>query len=340
MSIPLPLVLSLGAYLASRKLRGVRRYPLVLMLEPTFRCNLSCAGCGRIREFGSVAARELSVAECLEACKEAGAPVVSITGGEPLLHRKIGEIVGGILGQRRFVHLCTNGLLLRRSLAKFHPSVRLSFVVHLDGLARRHDSLAGRDGVFETAVEAIREAKRAGFRVLSNTTVYRDSDPAELEDLLLLLAGLRVDGVMVSPAFNYEAVGTELSLAGEARDRIFRRLLGLRGRVPFYNTSPYLEFLAGLNELECKPWSTPTRSPMGWKQPCYLLTDRHFGSFRELMDRTAWERYGPGRDPRCESCKVHSGFEASAVARVLPGAWRSFWSSTLSRRSAEAVGEP
>ncbi len=309
------LALALAGYLAGRKLRGIERFPLVLMLEPTFRCNLACKGCGRIREYAQCR-RDLSAEECWAACNEAGAPVVSITGGEPLVHPEIREIVRGIERQGRFIHLCTNGLRLEASLSGFSPSPKLIFVVHLDGLAETHDRLAGKAGAFRAATAAIQRARRAGFRVYTNTTVYRQSDPAEIEKLLLHVTSLGINGVMISPAFRYESLEEDLTLSRSQMPAIFQRIVALGRRVPFYNTPPYLDFLAGGRELACKPWSTPTRNPLGWKRPCYLLTDGYCPSFEDLMRETPWDRYGPGRDPRCADCKVHCGFEASAVKQL------------------------
>ncbi len=309
------LAFALARYLAIKKLHGIERFPLVLMLEPTFRCNLACRGCGRIREYAQ-SRLDLTPEECWAACNEAGAPVVSITGGEPLIHPEIREIVQGIQRQGRFVHLCTNGLHLGDSLSGFSPSPKLVFVVHLDGMADTHDRLAGKPGVFQAATTAIRQARRAGFRVYTNTTVYRQSDPVELEKLLLHLTTLGISGVMITPAFRYENLDEALTLSRSQMPATFRRIVALSTRIPFYNTPPYLDFLAGGRELACKPWSTPTRNPLGWKRPCYLLTDGYCASFEELMRETQWDRYGPGQDRRCVDCKVHCGFEASAMEQL------------------------
>jgi len=307
------LILHLSRYLLIKKLKGETRFPLVLMLEPTHRCNLACAGCGRIREYRDTLSQMLSVEECLASAAEADAPVVAVTGGEPLLHPAIEEIVAGLIEQRRFVYLCTNGLLMKESLGKFTPNPYFTFNVHLDGLAETHDCLVGRRGVFAKAMEAIEAAKRAGFRVCTNTTVYKGTDPGEISQLLSLLMERGVDGVLLSPGFSYEAVEEEIFLTREEIHRLFRTILSHADGVRFYNTPPYLEFLKGERELQCTPWGNPTRNPQGWKQPCYLITDGHCRTFRELMEGTDWGRYGVGKDPRCANCLVHSGFEASAV---------------------------
>jgi len=317
MIFPWQLTFSLSRYIANNRLQGRTRFPLVLMLEPTYRCNLSCAGCGRIRESRELGNRELNAAECLAAVDEAGAPVVSLTGGEPLLHPEIGTIVAGIVARKRFVHLCTNALKLEESLALFRPSPYLGFVVHMDGLAPTHDGNAGRNGTFDTAIRAIRTAKRAGFQVRTNTTIYKGTHWDELSGLFGLLMGLGVDGMMVTPAFSYEKVQDDLFLSRHEAAAIFRPLYEQRRRFRFYNTPVYLDFLAGRHDLNCVPWSTPTRNPWGWKRPCYLITDGYCSSFRELMEETPWERYGVGRDPRCANCMVHCGFEASAMEAAM-----------------------
>ena len=316
MGFPLEMVLHLGRYLALKKFRRDRRFPLVVMLEPTHRCNLSCVGCGRIREYRDTMDQVLTVDECLASTEEAGAPVVAVSGGEPLLHPQIEEIVAGIISQRRFVTLCTNGLLLEESLGKFNPGPWLSFSVHVDGLAETHDRLAGRRGTFTRAIRAIGAAKKRGFRVLTNTTVYNDSDPAEIAQLLALLMECGVDGVLLSPAFGYAAVEDEIFLGGDQISDRFRQILSASSNVRFSNTSLYLDFLRGERDLPCAPWGNPTRTPQGWKRPCYLLTDGYCNSHGELMEETDWERYGPGRDPRCANCRVHSGFETAAVMEM------------------------
>ena len=330
MGFPCRLSFSLSKYLIKNRLEGRKRFPMVLMLEPLFRCNLACAGCGRIREYRDVLDQMLSAEECLAAVREAGAPVVSITGGEPLLHPDIEQIVAGITAEKRFVHLCTNGLLLEKSLSKFKSSPYMSFVFHLDSLAESHDKFAGREGVFETAISGAGAAKKAGFRVLVNTTIYKWTRPEEIKQLFNLLSSIPVDGIMMAPAFSYQAVDGDVFLSREEAVRAFQPIYELRKRFHFYNTPIYLDFLAGKRELACIPWSTPTRNPKGWKRPCYLITDGHCQSFQELMNETQWEKYGVGNDPRCSNCMVHCGFEASAIKeafRGLPNMWQTIkWS--------------
>jgi hopanoid biosynthesis associated radical SAM protein HpnH len=324
MIFPWQLTTRLSGYLAGKKLRGRRRFPYVLMLEPLFRCNLACAGCGRIREFGDVIDRTLSREESVAAVDESGAPVVSITGGEPLIHPQIDGIVADIARRRRFVYLCTNGVLLERSLAKFQPGPYLSFVVHLDGEATTHDRNAGRPGVFDQALAGIRAAKAAGFQVRTNTTIYRNSDLDEVRRLFRTLADCGVDGIMVSPAFSFDTVDSDIFLTRAEAHRIFRRLAPYSRSFRYCNTPAYWDFLSGRTSLQCTPWSNPTRNPIGWKRPCYLITDGHAATFRELMEETAWERYGVGNDPRCANCMLHSGFEASAI-EAAGGSPRELW---------------
>ncbi len=242
---------------------------------------------------------------------------MSLSGGEPLIHPDIEEIVAGIIARKKHIHFCTNGLLLERSLDKFKPGPYMNFVLHMDGLAETHDSNAGRPGIFDTAVNGIKAAKQRGFRVLTNTTIFRNTDFSEIESLFELLDGLGVDGFMISPAFDFETVPDgAMFLSRDEINRVFTPLSDLRKRFRFYNTSSYLDFLQGNKDARCIPWSTPTLTPAGWRQPCYLLADEHCESYRELMDETDWDRYGVGRDPRCSNCMVHSGFEAGLIERA------------------------
>ncbi|HOG45188.1 MAG TPA: adenosyl-hopene transferase HpnH [Anaerolineae bacterium] len=330
MIFPWQLSLSLGRHIAAHRLQGRKRFPLVLMLEPTLRCNLACAGCGRIREEKETGGRMLSAAECLAAVDEAGAPIVSVTGGEPLLHPQVGEIIRGITARRRFVYLCSNGIKMEESLRQFRPSPYLSWVVHLDGLAASHDRIAGRPGLFDTAIRAIAAAKRAGFQVRTNTTVYKGAGWSELQELFTLLTRLRVDGLMVAPAFSYERVTSDIFLTREEAAATLAPLYAARGRFRFCHSPAYLEFLAGRRALPCAPWSTPTCSVKGWRQPCYLITDGYCRSYAELMGQTPWAQYGAGNDSRCANCMVHSGFEASALEQTTQSPadlWRTMqWS--------------
>ncbi len=318
------LSLSLTKYLVKNKLQGRERFPLVLMLEPTHLCNLACAGCGRIREYESTLGEMLNTAECVASAEESGAPVVAVTGGEPLLCPDIEDIVRELVDRKRFVYLCTNGLLLEKSLNKFLPSPYFSFNVHLDGLAVTHDCMAGRNGVFDAALRGIEAAKSAGFQVCTNTTVYKGTDAGEVRRLLQLLMDRRVDGLLLSPAFSYEAVDDELFLSREEIRGLFRAILRPADHHRYYSTPLYLDFLRGERDFQCTPWANPTRNPQGWRSPCYLISDNHYSSFSELMEQTHWERYGVGKDPRCKHCMVHSGFEGTAVMEVGKDP-RSLW---------------
>jgi hopanoid biosynthesis associated radical SAM protein HpnH len=316
MKFPIHLNLSLSRYLAAQKIRGRRRFPLVLMLEPLHRCNLACEGCGRLIEYRDTLHETMSTDECLEAVEEAGAPVVSLTGGEPLLLDNVGEIAEKILRTGRHIFLCTNGLLLEKSLPKFRPDSKLFFNIHLDGTEAFHDGFVGRTGVYRTAIRAIRAAKKAGFTVCTNTTVYRSTDLDDVGRLFEALARIGVDGFLLSPAYSYEALDGNNFLSRAEIQQKFRLLYPLSRKYPLWSTPLYLKFLMGERDLPCTPWGNPTRNVRGWKSPCYLITDGHYPSFRALMEETDWDRYGVGKDPRCADCMMHSGFEPSAVMQA------------------------
>ncbi len=323
MRFPLSLTTDMVGYMARQKLSGTRRFPLVLMLEPLHACNLTCTGCGRIREYASTIKEKLSVAECLEAVDEAGAPIISICGGEPLIYPEIGPLVQGILKRRKHIYLCTNGMFIKKRLHEFRPTSRFFFNVHLDGLEETHDLCVEREGVFQAAVEGIVAAKKAGFLVCTNTTIYKESNLDEIDQLFSYLTRLRVDGFMISPAYGYTAVKeTNPTGADEifmTRDDIrakFREAENLLKKYKMMSSPVYLEFLAGKRDLTCTAWGNPTRNTKGWKGPCYLITDQHHDTFQGLMENTDWNSYGHGKDPRCEHCMVHCGYEPSAALGV------------------------
>jgi hopanoid biosynthesis associated radical SAM protein HpnH len=294
-----------------------KRFPLVLMLEPLHACNLTCTGCGRIREYETSITSRLTLEQCLAAVDECGAPVVSICGGEPLLYPEIGALVRGILARNKHLYLCTNALLLRKKLGEFQPDPRFFINVHLDGLEQTHDLCVEREGVFQEAIEAIRAARAAGFKVCTNTTIYRETDMREIERLFEFLETFDLDGHMLSPAYGYSAVDDrEIFLTREDVHEKFQDIGRLAKRFKLNSTPSYLSFLRGERDLPCTAWGNPTYNVMGWKGPCYLITDAHHGSFEELMTRTAWESYGHGNDPRCEHCMVHCGFEPSAALGI------------------------
>jgi hopanoid biosynthesis associated radical SAM protein HpnH len=318
MPVPVSQMIRVASYLLRQKHAGEERYPLVLMLEPLYRCNLACAGCGKIQHPASVLETQLSTEQCMRAAGECPAPVVSIAGGEPLLHPEISGIVAGLVERRKYVYLCTNGLLLERKLDLFTPSKYLNLSVHLDGLEPEHDFAVCRDGVYRRAHRAIRAALARGFRVTTNTTLFEGADPERTAAFFDEMMRLGVEGMTISPGYGYEkAAGRERCLARERTHQLFQRILGEPGRRRHwrFNQSPlFLEFLVGARDYDCTPWGNPTFNIFGWQKPCYLLQDGHAASFQELLGETRWERYGPaGGDPRCRDCMLHSGFEASAV---------------------------
>lgn len=316
MAIPAIQKVRLGAYILSRRLSGRRRFPLVLMLEPLFLCNLRCAGCGKIQHPEEVLEQRLGVEECVGAALECGAPVVSIAGGEPLLHPDIHIVTRELVAQKRFVYLCTNGLLVAKRIGDFTPSRHLSFNIHLDGLKARHDALVRCDGVFDKAVEAIRLLLSIDFRVTTNTTFFQGETPESAARFLDFLTSLGVEAMTVAAAFRYEnAPDRDRAMDREESRAFFRRTFEIgRGRGwRFNHSSLYLDFLAGRQEYGCSPWANPTRNLFGWQRPCYLLEDGYASSYRELMESTDWEKCGTGRDFRCANCMVHSGFEPTAV---------------------------
>jgi hopanoid biosynthesis associated radical SAM protein HpnH len=301
-------------YLAGKKIRGAEKFPLVMMLEPLHACNLTCTGCGRIREYKSTIDEMLTVEQCMAALEDCGAPIVSICGGEPMIYPEIGRLTREILAKKKHIYLCTNGMFIRKKLAEFEPSSRLFFNVHLDGLEKTHDLAVERDGVFREAIEGIKAAKAAGFMVCSNTTVYKETDLEEIAELFAYLKTLGVDGYMISPAYSYAAVQTkEIFMSREDIREKFQQASRLLEDFNVMTSPIYMEFLRGERELMCTAWGNPTYNPRGWKGPCYLMTDAHHETFKEFIDNTPWEKYGHGRDPRCEDCMVHAGYEPSAV---------------------------
>ncbi len=294
-----------------------KRFPLVLMLEPLHTCNLTCTGCGRIREYKSTITDVLSLAQCLSAVDECGAPVVSVCGGEPLLYPQIAPLCKEILDRRRTIYLCTNAMLVRKKLHEFRPHERFFINVHLDGLEKSHDFAVEREGVFAEAIEAIKAAKAAGFKVTTNTTIYKETDMREIEALFEFLEQFHLDGHMLSPAYGYSAVNDrEIFLTRDDVKEKFRDIDRLAARFRLTTTPAYLDFLKGGRELPCTAWGNPTYNVKGWKGPCYLITDAHYATFEEFMTRTPWETYGHGNDPRCEHCMMHCGYEPSAALGI------------------------
>ncbi len=317
MGVPFHQIVRVGAYVMKQRLKGVERYPLVLMLEPLFRCNLACAGCGKIDYPDAILNKRLSVAECLEAVDECGAPVVSIPGGEPLLHREIKEIVEGIVARKKFVYLCTNALLLEKKLDLFTPSPFLTFSVHLDGLEEEHDHSVSQKGVFQRAVKAIKLAKSKGFKVNLNATIFDNMKPERIAAFLdFATAELNVDGVTISPGYAYErAPDQEHFLSRQKTKELFRDVfrLGKGKKWRFSQSALFFDFLAGNQEYHCTPWGNPTRNVFGWQRPCYLLGEGYAKSFAELMATTEWDKYGTGNYEKCANCMVHCGYEPTAA---------------------------
>jgi hopanoid biosynthesis associated radical SAM protein HpnH len=321
MGIPLRQSLAVSAYLIKQKLKRNARYPLVLMLEPLYRCNLACAGCGKIQHPEEILGAHLSPEECWAAAEECGAPVVSIAGGEPLVHPEIDRVVAGLVERKKFVYLCTNAILLERWLPKLRPCTYLTISVHMDGLRELHDAMVDRAGVFDKAVAAIRQAKARGFRVTTNTTVFADSSPRQMRDLFnFLMDDLRIDGMMISPGYDYpKAPNQSVFLRRPQMIETFREILSFpeRKRWKFSHTPLFLDFLQGKTAMQCTAWGNPTRGVLGWQRPCYLMSEGYVGTFRELVDETEWDRYGYGRDARCTNCMAHCGYEATAVKSTM-----------------------
>ncbi len=323
MRFPLSLTSTMVGYIAKKTITRTKRFPLVLMLEPLHACNLTCTGCGRIREYEDTIKSKLSVEECLQSVDEAGAPIVSICGGEPMIYPEIGRLVKEILKKRKHIYLCTNGMFIKKKLHEFTPTSRFFFNVHLDGMRETHDKCVERDGVFDAAVEGIKAAKAKGFLVCTNTTVFKETNLDEIDELYAYLTKLGVDGFLLSPAYGYTAVqktnpngAAEIFLTRDDIRAKFKEAKKLFKKYDMNNSPVYLEFLAGERELTCTAWGNPTRNVKGWKGPCYLITDEHHASFRDLMDKTEWDQYGAGNDPRCDHCMVHCGFEPSAALGV------------------------
>ncbi len=320
MGVPISQMWTVATYVVGQKLRGVKRSPLVLMLEPLFRCNLACAGCGKIQYPAETLRRQLTPEECFKAVDECGAPMVSIPGGEPLLHPQMDEIVRGLVARKKYIYLCTNALLLEKWLPRFQPSKYLSFSVHLDGPAAEHDHAVCRDGTYDIAISAIKAAIAAGFRVTTNSTLFNNADPARYREFFDTLMDLGVEGMMISPGYPYEkAPDQEHFLHARETISLFRRLLDRPKRRWRFNQSPlFLEFLKGTWNLECTPWGNPTFNIFGWQKPCYLLQEGYAQSFQELLDTTEWHRYGKASgNPKCSDCMVHCGYEPSAVAETF-----------------------
>ena len=325
MAVPLIQQIRVGAYIFGRKLRGIERYPLVLMLEPLFRCNLACPGCGKIDYADPILNKRLSLQDCLEAVDECGAPVVSIPGGEPLLHKEIRDIVQGITERKKFVYLCTNALLLEKKLHLFRPSPYLTFSVHLDGMEEHHDRAVAQGGVFKRAVKAIKAARDKGFRVNVNCTLFDQMTAEEAARFFDFVTDeLDVEGITVSPGYAYERAPDQHHFLNRQKTKqLFRDIFRIGGgrKWRFSQSSLFLDFLAGNQSYRCTPWGNPTRNVFGWQRPCYLLNEGYAPTFKELMEGTEWESYGTGNYEKCADCMVHCGYEATAVDATFANPW-------------------
>jgi len=314
-AVPLRQAIRVGAYVVGQHLKGVRRYPLVLMLEPLFRCNLACAGCGKIDYPDPILNQRLSIDECLDAVDECGAPVVVLAGGEPLLHRDIDQIVARLIARKKFVYLCTNALLLEKKIEQFRPSTYFAWTVHLDGDRDDHDRSVCQEGVYDRAVAAIKSAKARGFRVNINATLFDTAEPERVAQFFDEVTRIGIDGITVSPGYAYErAPDQEHFLSRRRTKELFRAIFKRGGRRWSFNQSIlFLDFLAGNQTYHCTPWGNPTRNFFGWQRPCYLLGEGYAKTFKELMEETDWGAYGTGNYEKCANCMVHSGYEATAV---------------------------
>jgi hopanoid biosynthesis associated radical SAM protein HpnH len=307
----------MASYLTSQRLRRRERFPLLVELEPLYQCNLACAGCGKIQHPDHVLRRRMPVEQAVAAIEECGAPMVSIAGGEPLIHPEIDVMTSELIRRRRFVYLCTNAILMKKKLDRFEPSPYFAWAVHLDGLRERHDASVCRDGVFDKAVDAVHEAKRRGFRVTTNTTFFTHDSPDTVRRVLDFLNDeLEVDQMMISPAYAYEKAPDQDHFLGvEQTRKLFREAFadGRRKRWRLNHTPLYLDFLEGKVDYQCTAWGIPSYSIFGWQRPCYLMADGYANTYKELLETTDWESYGRGRDPRCNNCMAHCGYEPTAV---------------------------
>ncbi|MGO4705258.1 adenosyl-hopene transferase HpnH [Microvirga sp. 2MCAF38] len=331
MGIPIRQVVSIGSYILRQHLAGRKRYPLVLMLEPLFRCNLACAGCGKIDYPDAILNKRLSVEDCLAAMDECGAPVVVLAGGEPLLHKDLPQIVAGAIDRRKFVVVCTNALLLEKKIDQYRPSPYFTWSIHLDGDEEMHDRSVCQEGVYNRAVAALRLAQAKGFRVTVNSTFFTGADPERVAAFFDSVTALGVDGITVSPGYAYErAPDQQHFLNRRVTKELFRDIfrLGRGGKKWAFNQSAlFLDFLAGNQTYHCTPWGNPTRTVFGWQRPCYLLGEGYAATFRELMEETDWDAYGTGHYEKCADCMVHSGYEASAVLDTVQRPWKAAWTA-------------
>jgi hopanoid biosynthesis associated radical SAM protein HpnH len=350
MPVPISQMWTVATYVLKQKLARRKHYPLVLMLEPLFRCNLACAGCGKIQYPAHILKKNLTPEQCFKAVDECGAPMVSIPGGEPLLHPNIKEIVEGLIERKKYIYLCTNALLLKEKIDLFKPSKYLTFSVHMDGQQEHHDFAVCREGTYETATAGIKEAVKRGFRVTTNTTLFEGADAKSVRAFFDEMMTLGVEGMMISPGYSYDKAPDQTHFLGRAKTRkLFTKILSNRKKGWRFNQSVlFLEFLMGKRTYKCTPWGMPTYNIFGWQKPCYLLQDGYVDTFAELIETTEWERYGTeSGNKKCANCMVHSGYEASAVddtfgsIRGLAATVKGMlFSKHENKAAAEALNEP
>lgn len=345
MAVPISQMWTVSTYVLKQRLRGNKHYPLVLMLEPLFRCNLACAGCGKIQYPAHILKQQLTPEECFKAVDECGAPMVSIPGGEPLLHPQIKEIVEGLVARKKYIYLCTNALLLKEKIDLFTPSKYLTFSVHMDGQQEHHDFAVCREGTYDKAVEGIKEAVKRGFRTTTNTTLFDGADPNSVRKFFDEMMALGVEGMMISPGYSYDKAPDQSHFLGRAKTwKLFKLILSNRKKNWKFNQSTlFLEFLMGQRHYTCTPWGMPTYNVFGWQKPCYLLQDGYADTFAELIASTKWAEYGTeSGNPKCAHCMVHSGYEASAVNHTfgsLGGFLATVKSTLLGRYPNQAAAE-
>ena len=319
MGVPIKQQINIASYIIKKKLKREKKYPLVLMLEPLFQCNLACAGCGKIAYEEHTLKRRMSFEDAMKAVDECGAPVISIPGGEPLIHNEMPQIVKGLIQRKKYIYLCTNAIMLKRKIHAYEPSHYLTFSIHLDGLKEHHDKSVCKEGVFEIAVEAIKLALDKGHRVTINCTLFNDVDPKEVADFFDFAMKLGVEGIMVSPGYSYEMAPEQELFLGRNQSKelfrgIFREGKKRKSKWEFNQSALFLDFLAGNQSYQCTPWSTVTYNIFGWQKPCYLLVNEGYAkSYKELIEDTEWDKYGVRHNPKCDNCMVHCGFEGTAV---------------------------
>jgi len=326
MRVPLRQMLDLGRYMRQKKRAGEKYFPIVLMLEPLHACNLACVGCGRIVEYKDTIRDQMPLDEALGAANECGAPIVSICGGEPLMYKHIVPLTNRLIAeQKRHVMICTDAILIERFIKQVAPSPRLSFNIHIDGMRETHDRVVDRQGIFDTCVKMIKLLKEKGYRVQTNSTIFRETSADEIDELIKFLSTLGVDGMLLSPGYHYQVLSNDIYLKTEEMPLKFQRVRELAEDHNIINTPIYLDYLVGERDLMCSPWTTVTRNPRGWKGPCYLITNGHYQSYREMHQATDWEYYRTKQDVRCRDCKLHSGFEGTVAldfGKNLKDSWR------------------